>query len=174
MLTLVTGGAASGKSEWAEHLIRQTSGKRFYIATMMPFGDEAEERIQKHRDRRAQDGYETLECYTDLAALKLPQRGSVLLDCLGNLVANEMFSPDGEQKNTQQAVLTGIRRLAAQSDDLILVTNEVFSGGQNYAGETLQYMKVLGALNCAAAAEADRVYEVVCGIPHCLKGRQQP
>ncbi len=173
MLTLVTGGAASGKSEWAEYLIRQTAGKRYYIATMMPFGAEVEKRIRKHRARRAEDGYETLECYTGLEGLNLPKQGSVLLDCLGNLVANEMFDPEGNGPKAQQAVQKGVLNLCSQSENVIIVTNEVFSGGKNYAGETLKYMKVLGALNCAIAAEADRVYEVVCGIPHCLKGRQQ-
>lgn len=172
MLILVTGGAASGKSEWAEQLVKTISGKRYYIATMMPYGQEAEERIQKHRDRRSQDGYETIECYTGLDKLILPERGTVLLDCLGNLVANEMFSPGGTELNAQQAVYNGVDNLTRQSDATIVVTNEVGSGGKEYAGETLQYMKILGMLNCKIAAKADVVCEVVCGLPHYRKGRQ--
>lgn len=173
MLILVTGGAASGKSEWAEQLVQKTSGKRYYIATMKPYGKEAEVRIEKHRRRRARDGYETIECYTGLSGLELPEKGTVLLDCLGNLVANEMFDPEGAEDKTRQAVLDGVENLVRQSDTVILVTNEVGSGGKNYAGETLQYMKVLGALNCAIASEADAVFEVVSGIPQCRKGRQR-
>lgn len=171
MVVLITGGSASGKSEWAEQLVKTTEGKRYYIATMRPYGREAEERIQKHRARRALDGYETIECYTGLDNLALPGPGTVLLDCLGNLVANEMFSHEGSGPNAQQTVYKGVMNLAGQSSTLILVTNEVFSGGKNYAGETLQYMKILGSLNCAIAAEADVVCEVVCGLPHYLKGR---
>lgn len=173
MLILVTGGAASGKSEWAEQLVQKTSGKRYYIATMKPYGKEAEVRIEKHRLRRARDGYETIECYTGLSGLELPEKGTVLLDCLGNLVANEMFDPEGARNITRQAVLDGVENLVRQSDTVILVTNEVGSGGKNYAGETLQYMKVLGALNCAIASQADAVFEVVSGIPQCRKGRQR-
>lgn len=173
MLILVTGGAASGKSEWAEQLVKQRPGKRYYVATMMPCGTEAESRIEKHRLRRARDGYETVECYTGLSQLELPEKGTVLLDCLGNLTANEMFEPDGAKDKTRQAVLDGVRNLVRQSDTVIIVTNEVGSGGTNYAGETLQYMKVLGALNCAIASEADAVFEVVSGIPQCRKGRQR-
>lgn len=171
MLIVVTGGAASGKSEWAEHLVKQVPGKRYYIATMQPYGKEAEDRIRKHQERRARDGYETIECYTGLNRVILPQPGVVLLDCLGNLVANEIFSPDGAGENAQQAVQDGIQNLLRQSKTVILVTNEVGSGGRKYAGETLQYMKVLGALNCAVAAEADEVYEVVSGLPRQLKGK---
>lgn len=172
MLTLVIGGAASGKSEWAEHLVQTLPRKRYYLATMQPFGEEAEERIQKHRERRAQDGYETIECYTGLSQVQLKERGTVLLDCLGNLVANEMFAPDGAGEETLREIQAGVQNLQCQAKDIILVTNEVFSGGKDYAGETLEYLRTLGALNCSLAALADIVWEVVCGLPRIVKGRQ--
>ena len=67
MLTLVIGGAASGKSEYAEARVLTLPGRRIYIATMEPFDDECRARIRKHRAMRAEKGFETVECYTNLA-----------------------------------------------------------------------------------------------------------
>lgn len=168
MMTLVIGGAASGKSEFAEGLSLRFSGPRVYIATMQPFGEEALARIQKHRDRRARIGFETLECYTGLAACDtLPENASVLLECLGNLVANERYSPDG---GGEGAALAGVLHLADRCRDLVVVTNEVFSGGSNYEGDTLGYLRELAAANRALAARADRVVELTAGLPNWLKG----
>lgn len=169
MMTLVIGGAASGKSEFAEGLSLRFSGPRVYIATMPPFGEEALARIQKHRDRRACMGFATLECYTGLAAAcdTLSEGASVLLECLGNLVANERYSPDGSGEGT---ALAGVLRLADRCRDLVVVTNEVFSGGADYEGDTLGYLRELAAANRALAARADRVVELTAGLPNWLKG----
>ena len=110
MMTLVGGGAASGKSAYSEALVcgiqspsedRNLSGlldsaHRFYIATMQPFGKEAEERIRKHRAMRADKGFETMECFTagTIRGLSLPPGAAVLLEDLGNLCANELFSEE--------------------------------------------------------------------------------
>ena len=173
MMTLVMGGAASGKSEFAEQLILQTEIlPRYYIATMQPFDKECCLRIEKHRKMRAQKQFETIECYTGLADLHLPQKGAVLLECMSNLVANELYSPEGAGEETLSAILTGVEQLAAQSRQLVIVSNEVFSGGNRYQGDTLTYLRVLAEVNRRAAASAERVYEVVCGIPVCHKGGQ--
>ncbi len=181
MLILVTGGAASGKSAWAEETFRllcrqrEETGERFektYVATMQPFGAEAEARIRKHRNRRKADGFRTAEQYLDLREITLPQDGSVLLDCMGNLVANERFREDLPEPGTHlvSRVMQGVETVCRQSADVVLVTNEVFSGGTDYAGETLDYMRLLGEVNCRIADRADIVCEVVCGIPHIVKG----
>ena len=96
MLTLVLGGSASGKSEYAEQLVLEAgAGPRFYIATMEPYDEECLRRISRHRAMRASKGFETLECPRGLAGLALPRPGVALLECMSNLVANEMFSPQG-------------------------------------------------------------------------------
>lgn len=173
MLTLVIGGAASGKSEWAEELVRHCQGPRYYVATMQPFGDEALARIEKHRRRREADGYTTFECYTGLANLTFPEPGTVLLDCLGNLLANEMFAPEGAGTgDAGDAILDGVERVRSRSKGLILVTNEVFSGRSHYAGDTDLYMRELGRINCCIANAADAVCEVCCGLPHYVKGKE--
>ena len=73
MLTLVLGGAASGKSEYAERLAVEAGGRKFYLATMKPFDAECEARIKKHRAARQKKGFETVEQYTGIAELRLPK-----------------------------------------------------------------------------------------------------
>lgn len=168
MLTLVVGGAASGKSEWAENLVLALSGQRVYVATMEPYDGECLVRIDKHRRQRAGKGFLTLERFRDLERLEIPDGANVLLECMSNLLANELYSPQGGGK---AAVLRGVERLCACSAHLTIVTNEVFSGGKNYGGDTLRYLRELGEVNRTLAAWADRVVEVVCGCPNVLKGR---
>ena len=100
-------------------------------------------------------------------------RGTVLLEDLGNLVANELYSPGGAGKHTAEAVLAGLERLAAGCDNLIVVSNEVFSGGADYAGDTDQYLLALAQVNNAFAARADNVCRVVCGLPVYYKGGEK-
>lgn len=171
MFTLVIGGAASGKSELAEGMVLAAGAlPRYYIATMQPFDDECRARIQKHRAMRAEKGFETVECYTHLERVRLPRRGIVLLECMSNLAANELYSPDGAGEQAKAAILAGVDGLLAQCEALVVVSNEVFSGGSRYAGDTLRYLRLLAEINRALAARADRVCEAVCGLPHWHKG----
>lgn len=166
MVTLVVGGAASGKSQFAEGLVLAAGDlPRYYIATMQPFDGECRARIRRHRAMRAQKGFETIERYTSLSGVTLPRRGAVLLECVSNLAANELYSPQGAGAAAGQAILQGVRSLKAQCRELVIVSNEVFSGGCDYAGDTLRYLRVLGEVNRLLAREADRVYEIVCGLP---------
>lgn len=170
MLTLVYGGSGSGKSVYAEEIAVKCRGPRYYIATMEPFGKAAQDRIRKHRRQRSDKGFQTFECYTGLDSLRLPERGTVLLECMGNLTANELFSPKGAGKDAFTQMKTGLESLLEQSNDLIVVSNDVFREGTNYQEETLEYLKVLGELNRFLAQKAERVAEVVCGIPLAVKG----
>lgn len=171
MTTLVVGGSASGKSEYAESLILSArSWPRTYIATMQPFDGECLRRIEKHRIMRAGKSFETVECYTDLVSAAVPAGGAVLLECMSNLCANELYSPQGSGENAEAVVLEGVRRLRRQCADLVIVSNEVFSGGSHWQGDTLRYLKLLGRVNCALAVMADNVCEVVYGIPVYYKG----
>ena len=177
MMVLVTGGAASGKSEYAERLVcgevpeaadvPPAGGSRIYVAAMQPFGSEAKERIRKHRAAREHRGFRTVERFTDLSGLRVPPGSRVLLEDLGNLTANEMFSAGGtaDPGEAAEAVIRGLLRLKEQCGLLVAVTNEIFSGGCGYPAETLQYLRALAEVNRRAAAAADQVTEVVCGIP---------
>ena len=171
MMTLVIGGAASGKSEFAEALVLEAGNHpRYYIATMQPFDDECRARIAKHRAMRAGKGFETVECPLKLGFVGLPKRGTVLLECLGNLAANELYAPDGAGDGALDAIVSGIESLLAQCSDLVVVTNDVFSGGNRYADDTDRYLRLLAAANRALAQRADAVCEVVCGLPYYHKG----
>lgn len=167
MFTLVIGGATSEKSEFAEGHALKLPGRRIYLATMEPFGAEGRTRVERHRCQRAGRGFETVERYTDLAGLRLPDGANILLECLGNLTANELYSPRG---GGADAVLAGVDHLLSRSAHLTAVTNEVCSGGMDYAGDTLTYMKELADINRALAARAGLVVEVVCSLPNVLKG----
>ena len=171
MLTLVIGGTASGKSAYAEELVMRSARKpRVYIATMEPFDSECLERIRRHRDMRAKKAFETVECYTDLCSVKVTAGCAALLECMGNLCANELYSPAGSGDGAESAILRGVDRLLPQCGELVIVSNEVFSGGSGYQGDTIRYLRLLARVNRALAARADRVCEVVCGVPVYHKG----
>ena len=170
MLTLVVGGAASGKSEYAEALVLKAALPRVYLATMQVWDAECAARVEKHRRMRAQKQFETVECPRTLAAVHLPARGTALLEDLGNLTANELYSPKGAGPRTAETVLRGVENIASQCENFIIVSNEVFSGGADYAGDTDQYLLALAQINNAVAARADNVCRVVCGIPVYYKG----
>ena len=166
MFTLIIGASASGKSEYAEKWVSTQDGSRIYLATMEPYGEEAQERIKKHKAQRLNRGFETIERYTGLGQLVLPAKSNILLEDLGNLTANELFSEDG---GGAEAVLDGVLFLSEHCRHLTVVTNEVFSGGMTYQGETLAYLRALAMINRILARKADRVVEVACGLPLFLK-----
>jgi len=170
MKVLLTGGSACGKSTYAESLAVRLGGRLWYIAAMRPFGEESQMRIERHRRMRAEKGFETIERYTDINGLTLPARGTVLLECLCNLCANEIFDPEGAGESAVDAILCGIDHLARQCGHLIVVTNDVGADGGGYGELTMRYVDALGELNARLASRFDRVLELVCGIPLPLKG----
>lgn len=180
MITLIIGGSGSGKSEYAENLIiRRSQGRRIYIATMKPWDEECETRILRHRLMRAEKGFETVECYRNLKAVHLSKQeavSEVLLECMSNLVSNELFGllEKGEVLLTPHEavmeILEGIHRIHSQTGNLTIVTNEVFSDGDSYNSQTNEYRKALARINQEIAIMADSVIEVTAGIPVLLKG----
>lgn len=168
MLILVSGGSGSGKSEFAESLVVSSGlSERVYLATMQVWDEESVRRVERHRQMRAGKGFATLECPTGLDRLEVPAHSAALLEDLSNLSANEYFSADRD--GAFDRVLTGIQRAAARAELLVVVTNELFSDGVRYDPETAAYLELLAGLNRAIAAQADQVYEVVCGIPVAWK-----
>ncbi len=168
MLVLVSGGAASGKSEYAESLAL-SNAPCTYLATMEVWDEEDRRRVERHRHLRQGKGFATLECPRNLSSLVLPEGGCLLLECLSNLCANECFGPEG-MKQAAQRILQGIAHLQAHTDCLIVVTNELFSDGIPYEKETMDYLQILSYLNRTLAERADAMVEVVCGIPVVWKG----
>ena len=95
MITLVTGGCGSGKSEYAENLLAGSGCPcKWYVATMEVWGDEDRRKVERHRKQRAGKGFHTIERPRGLEALRIPgspEQTAVLLECVSNLAANEMF-----------------------------------------------------------------------------------
>ena len=176
MITLVYGGSACGKSQYAEDTIcRLSEGKsKYYIATMQVGDDEENiERVEKHREMRKEKGFTTIERQVDVKKALDEMTGSknALLECVSNLVANEMFF-GGEiigKEETVEKVKGGISKLVAETDNLVVVTNNVFESDSDYDETTLSYMDALGEINAYLSTLADEVYEVVAGIPLRIK-----
>jgi adenosylcobinamide kinase/adenosylcobinamide-phosphate guanylyltransferase len=169
MRILLTGGSACGKSTFAERLALAEPEPRVYLAAMRPLGEAARGRIARHRARRGAD-FVTVERYADLAGADFPGGGVIVLECVCNLTANEMFGADGSVREAFDAVMGGVVSLEARCDTLLVVTNDVGSGLGEYGAGTRRYIETLGRVNVALAARFDRVYELVCGIPILLKG----
>ena len=140
-----------------------------YIATMQAYDEESRARVKKHRKARSGKGFETIEQGTHMENICLPQECTALLECMSNLVANEVFAPEGRGASCEEILKEGLHDLAGQAKHLVIVSNDIFSDGVKYDPETEQYLKILGHLNQEVAAMADCVYEVVCGIPICIK-----
>lgn len=208
MITLITGGSGSGKSAYAEKYICHVSNEngykeKYYIATMQVFDDEGQRKIDRHRRLRAGKGFITIEQPRDIkkAVEKLQSENclktgrSALLECMSNLVANEMFPPvdvsgmqaaeakketldDPENMNDYETaqishvskkVLKEVSILSENVAELVIVTNNVFEDGVSYDESTMNYIKAMGIVNRGLAAMAERVVEVVAGIPVTVK-----
>lgn len=174
-MTLVTGGSGSGKSEFAENRTLAYSKENLvYVATMVAFDEEAHRKIARHRKMRQEKNFTTRECYVNLKSLELTKEDTVLLDCMSNLVANEMYQENGAHEETVKQIIEGVISMKEQVDNLVIVTNEVFSEGIIYDDETSRYLNYLGAINKTLAKMADEVIEVVYTIPiYHKKGREK-
>lgn len=169
MTVLVTGGSKCGKSHFAEKLFDGFEGRKFYIATMQPYGEEAFTAIERHRKLRSGKDFETIEKYTDIKEISVPKNCGILLECTANLCANEMFKDENIADPTDK-VLQGFRHLQSRVKLLVIVTNEVGNDGVDYEKGTAKYIETMGEINRRAAELADKVVECVYGIPVPLKG----
>lgn len=208
MITLITGGSGSGKSAYAEKYICHVSNEKgykekYYIATMQVFDDEGQRKIDRHRRLRAGKGFITIEQPRDIqnAVSKLQSENCLktgrlaLLECMSNLVANEMFPPVDasdtkeaepnkealdepenmrDYENTRisrvsKKVLKEVSILSENVAELVIVTNNVFEDGVCYDESTMNYIKAMGIVNRGLAAMAESVVEVVAGIPVAVK-----
>ena len=118
-------------------------------------------------------GFCTVECYLDLKKQliglfdeeKQACKPLVLLECMSNLAANELYEENGAGENSAEIIMEGIRFLVDHSCLLVVVTNEVFAESVPDSPEMTVYKEVLGTVNCRMAGMADQVTEVVYGIP---------
>lgn len=175
MRALVVGGSGSGKSAFAENLACSLSSLRTYVATMTGHDAETNARIARHRQQRMHKGFKTIECVGTLCpqALEPHPTGVALLDDLGNLVSNALFSPDGRMANPAQATARldhELDQLCASHRHVVVVAAETGSEGPSSYQVTHTWQRVCGTLCCRLAARFDVVVEVVCGVPCVVKG----
>ena len=142
MMVLIIGGSGSGKSAYAEEYIGRIAGKgnKYYLATMQVFDEEGKKKVSRHQRLRKNKGFLTIEQPIDIekALPKIKAGSSVLLECISNLTANEMFLNENPEKNPRSckevtdSVVEGIQSLKQKTGHLVIVTNNVFEDGINY------------------------------------------
>lgn len=168
-LTLVLGGARSGKSRHAELLVRQTGLARVYIATAQAFDDEMATRIAHHRATRAADGWTTVEEPLALAKAIAAARATdaaILVDCLTLWLSNVLLAGRALAFEQQRLLET----LAAGTSPVVLVSNEVGMGIVPGTPLGREFRDAQGRLNQALAEVCAHVVFVAAGLPLILKG----
>ncbi len=174
-ITLITGGCRSGKSDYAQKLAESLPGQRAYVATCPVEDDEMRQRVEKHRCKRAGQGWDTIEEPLELAhVLNEDQHDVLLVDCLTLWVSNLMLQ--AEQTATcfgELEIETHAKNILAccsrRTGTVILVTNEVGLGIVPDNALARRYRDLVGRLNQTIACEADDVTLVTCGLPLHLK-----
>ncbi len=165
-LTLVLGGARSGKSRHAEALVQALAPPWTYIATAQAFDDEMRERIALHRERRPH-GWITRDAPLDLAgAIRETEPGrSVLVDCLTLWLTNVMLA----ERDVPAAIHELEEACAAAPGPLVLVSNEVGLGIVPDNALARRFRDHAGILHQRLATRADRVLLMVAGLPLTVK-----
>ncbi len=172
MTVLILGTPDSGKSRKAEALMEDISGEgdKIYIATMIPYGKEGEERVKKHRKMREGKGYLTIECPVDIISAasgidRLEDR-CCLLECLSNLIGNELHSEDNKGMDEDKLIdkITGdVMTLGSKCRHLVIVSNHFSMDDPEYDEDTKRYVRMTDLINKELSLKADQIYELTGG-----------
>lgn len=166
-LTIVIGGAASGKSSLAEDLVTRTGRTRVYLATAQAYDTEMKDKIRRHQDLRGA-GWRTIEEPLDIGRTLASISGdhAVLMDCATLWLSNHMLA-ENDLAEAEAGLMAGLALCAAP---IVVVTNEVGHSivPDNALGRRFQIEQ--GRLNQKLASKANLVVQVVAGLPHVLKG----
>ncbi|WP_171208945.1 MULTISPECIES: bifunctional adenosylcobinamide kinase/adenosylcobinamide-phosphate guanylyltransferase [unclassified Ruegeria] len=167
-LTLVLGGAASGKSEFSEQLVVSSGKNRVYLASSQVFDDEMRQKVERHIVQRGA-GWTTIEAPFDLgpALCDLTADDACLIDCATMWLTNHLLAEHDLQAQ-QYALLQALRDCAAQ---VVIVSNEVGHGIVPDNALSRRFREAQGRLNIALAAQADLVVQITAGLPLVLKGQ---
>lgn len=164
-IILIAGANGSGKSLYAESLVAQTTGKRFYIATMQNQDGYNRQRIEKHRRQRAGLGFTTMEEPYVVGGAAVTADSVVLLEDASNLLANNIFEKGG----SAGSVFLDIVDLSNRCKELFIVTISGLSA-EGYDGETSDYIHSMDKLNQDLAEISGTVIEMRGGVPVYVKG----
>jgi adenosylcobinamide kinase/adenosylcobinamide-phosphate guanylyltransferase len=167
-LTFVLGGAASGKSLWAENLLLSSGLDPVYLATSRAFDDEIKFKINLHKKRRSAEWF-NIEAETDLggALAPLSSNQSVLIDCATMWLTNLMMD-DADIPTAQASLLDTLKLCHAP---VVIVSNEVGHGIVPDNALARRFREAQGRLNVALADQADLAVLVTAGLPQVLKGQ---
>ncbi|MCR5404151.1 MAG: bifunctional adenosylcobinamide kinase/adenosylcobinamide-phosphate guanylyltransferase [Butyrivibrio sp.] len=180
MIYLVLGTSNSGKSAFAEELSMKTGDPvRLYLATMKVCDEEGTERVKRHRRQRRGKGFVTIEAQYNIqeaaAAADKPEDTTVLLECVSNLVANELYEnplrrhPDHDlsadeadkmEDSMADEIAEEIKRLAFKVHNLVIVSNEYDKDGENYDDSTRRYVRMLSKVNDRIKAFSDKIFDL--------------
>lgn len=168
-VVLITGGARSGKSRYAEERARETGARRLYLATAEAKDEEMARRIAAHRERRG-DGWLTVEEPIELSRELLRRRGEVdcaLVDCLTLWTSNLLLLHDVEAVTKKIDEL--INALTLLDFHVFFVTNEVGSAIVPDNALARSFRDLVGWTNQRVAQSADEVVLMVAGLPVFVK-----
>lgn len=169
-ITLVLGGAASGKSKYAESLC---ASPRAYVATAQGFDDEMRSKVSKHQRQRGAD-WITVEQPLDLvrALIEAESKAStILVDCLTLWLTNLVM----HERDAAAEVSMLLEQLMVMKAKVVIVSNELGLGVVPEHGLTRRFRELHGVMNQRMAEVADTVVFVVAGLPQVLKGsRPEP
>ena len=176
-LIMVTGGSRSGKSEFAEKLVRKLGEKCAYIATALVCDEEMRLRVIKHKKRREDDFWVNYEVPFDAHKVfeDLKSVDIVLFDCITIYITNILYNDSEELNITEKYdfVVEKIKQLlhSAKSSGktVVFVTNELGSGIVPFEPELRGFRDLAGLANQIIAEKSDDVYVVIAGIPVELK-----
>jgi adenosylcobinamide kinase / adenosylcobinamide-phosphate guanylyltransferase len=165
--TFVLGGAASGKSLFAEQLVGKSEKKRIYLATSQVFDSEMRTKVDRHLTQRGTD-WTTIEEPLDLgpALAKMNADQTCLLDCATMWLSNHLLA-ENDLETAQSDLIAALRACSA---DVVIVSNEVGHGIVPDNALSRRFREAQGRLNIALAAEADLAVLVTAGLPLVLKG----
>lgn len=167
-IILITGGARSGKSSYAEKLALGLSDTPVYMATARIWDEEFRERVRRHQARRGPQ-------WTNIEEEKFLSRHAlegrvVLVDCLTLWATNFFFDLESDVDQALGALQAEFDSLTAHDATFILVTNEIGMGGTSDNEIQRRFTDLQGWMNQYAAARADEVVLMVSGIPVKIKG----
>lgn len=175
MAVLVTGGARSGKSRFAEAYAARQGTSGFYIATSQVFDEEMQERVDRHQERRQQSAFAWTtveEPYELFGELAMRPDAVVLVDCLTLWLTNWLLRYE-HQVDAEKKVMAKVGELAELleklSDRIVVVTNEVGDGIVPESPLGRQFRDLAGWMNQRIAAACRKVFLVTAGIPVELK-----
>ncbi|WP_332633719.1 bifunctional adenosylcobinamide kinase/adenosylcobinamide-phosphate guanylyltransferase [Halalkalibacter flavus] len=183
MITFISGGARSGKSQLAEHLAVSTfkkaqkknkKGRLYYIATSKRSDAEMQERIQMHQEERVKE-WETIEEPYDFSSflLKCNKEDVILIDCLTIWLSNVMFDLNYSMRQIEEAVNSWLTLAKERQLHLIIVSNDVNEGYPHSSEGVQTYIYTLQWIHKNIVEQAEHAIQVIAGLPMYWKGDER-